>query len=240
VLNRDTVRPVAQVRVSGFLPSTSGLHFTNYYPHEPEIQIKLPFGPTLSLGDAANGLCGGMALVSRDYFEVGKSIPSDTEPPPPATPLYRFIVRRLMDSFNLPFGLTRYAELMHPAFPDVGPGFGLPGRASVMVRDEWPHIQNDLDGGHPVPLGLIKVISANPHDLCKNHQVLAYGYDLDDDDGTDLTLHLYDPNYANTDDVTLQLGIASVNVPVSVTYTPAEPVYCFFRTPYSAAMPPGV
>jgi hypothetical protein len=73
VPNRDTVRAVAQVRVSGFLPSTSGLHFTNYYPHEPEIQIKLPFGPTLSLGDAANGLCGGMALVARDYFEARAS-----------------------------------------------------------------------------------------------------------------------------------------------------------------------
>jgi hypothetical protein len=230
-----------QVRVPGFSPNTSGLHFTNYYPHEPEIQIKLPLGPTIGLGDAANGLCGGMAFVVRDYFEAGEPIPPDTDPPgiPPPTEstLYKFIVRRLIESFNLPFGLTRYAELMHPSFPDVGLGFGLPGRASVMLRDEWPHIQNDLDSGHPVPLGLIKVISADPHDLCKNHQVLAYGYDLD---GTDLTLHLYDPNYANNDDVTLQLSIASANTPVRLTYTPTEAVYCFFRTPYTPSQPPAV
>ena len=45
-----------QVQVPGFLPSTSGLHFYNYYPHEPEIQIKIPLGPTLSLGDAGESV----------------------------------------------------------------------------------------------------------------------------------------------------------------------------------------
>jgi hypothetical protein len=226
-----------QVRVPGFLPSTSGLHFENYYPHEPEITIKLPLGPTLSLGDAANGLCGGMAFVVRDYFEAKQPVPPDTQAPPGGSPLYQFIVQRLMDSFNLPLGITRYIELMQPAFPDVGPGFGLPGRATVMVRDEWPHIQNDLDAGHPVPLGLVKIKSAQPTDLCKNHQVLAYGYDLD---GTDLTFWLYDPNYPDRDDVSLQLSIASTQLPVALTYTPAdaEGVYCFFRTAYSSKAPP--
>jgi hypothetical protein len=224
-----------QVRVPGFLPSTSGLHFLNYFPHEPEITIKLPFGPTLSLGDAANGLCGGMAFVVRDFFEADQPVPAITQPPPGGSPLYSFIVKRLMDSFNLPLGITRYFELMQPAFPDVGLGFGLPGRASVMLRDEWPHIQADLDAGHPVPLGLVKVKSARPRDLGKNHQVLAYGYDLE---GTDLTLRLYDPNYPDRDDITLQLSTANAQVPVPLTYTPAEDVFCFFRTPYTPRQPP--
>src|ERR1700704_1817227 len=185
---------MAQVRVPGFLPSTSGLHFSNYYPHEPEIVVKLPLGPSLALGDAANGLCGGMVFVVRDYFEAKRPVPADTEPPPGGSPLYQYIVKRLMESFNLPLGIGRYIELMEPAFPDVGLGFGLPGRASVMLRNEWPRIQTDLDAGHPVPLGLVKIKSSQPRDLCKNHQVLAYGYDLN---GTDLTLWLYDPNYPN-------------------------------------------
>jgi hypothetical protein len=226
-----------EVRVPEFLPSTSGLHFTNYFPHEPEITIKLPLGPTLGLGDAANGLCGGMVFVARDYFEAGQSIPSDTEPPPGGSPFYRFIVRRLLDSFNLPFGIGRYIELMQPSLPDVGRGFGLPGRASVMLRDEWPHIEADLEAGHPVPLGLIKVKSVRPSDLCKHHQVLAYGYDLDSDTN-DLTILLYDPNYPDRDNVSLQLNIASTEVPVALTYTPAEDVYCFFRTPYRFRAPP--
>jgi hypothetical protein len=115
---------MAQVRVPGFLPSTSALHFPNSYPHEPQIEVKLPLGHTLQLGDAANGLCGGMVFVVRDYYEARRPAPTDTQPPPAGSPLYKFIVSRLLDSFNLPFGLNRYLELMEPAFPDVGIGFG--------------------------------------------------------------------------------------------------------------------
>jgi hypothetical protein len=126
---------------------------------------------------------------------------------------------------------------MEPAFPDVGIGFGLPGRASVMLHDEWPRIQGTLEAGHLAPLGLIKVKSDRPEDLCKNHQVLAYGYDLD---GSDLTLWLYDPNYADQDDVRMQLSIASAQAPVPVSYVPTESVYCFFHTPYTAVAPPAL
>lgn len=221
----------------GFLPSTSGLHFVNYYPHEPTLTITLPLGRVLPIGDAANGLCGGMAFTVADYYEAKQAVPADTGPPAPGTPLYQFIVKRLFDSFNLPLGISRYLELMEPAFPDVGLGFGLPGRASVMVHDEWPRIQAMLDAGHLVPLGLVKIKSDLPEDLGKNHQVLAYGYDLD---GSDLTLHLYDPNYADRDDVQLSLSVASVRVPVPVTYFPTETVYCFFHTPYTPAPPPSL
>jgi hypothetical protein len=226
-----------QVRAPGFKPSTSGLHFSNYFPHEPEITISLPFGKTLPLGDAANGLCGGMAFAARDYFEAQRPVPLDTQAPPTDSALYKFIVKRLLESFNLPLGITRYLELMEPAFPDVGLGFGLPGRASVMLHDEWPRIKSDLDAGRPVPLGLIKVKSDEPEDLGKNHQVLAYGYDLD---GTDLSIWLYDPNYPDRDDVRLQLSIASAQTPVQLTYTPTETVYCFFHTAYTYSEPPTV
>jgi len=225
------------VRVPNFLPSTHGLHFVNYYPHEPELTVTLPGGKLLPIGDAANGLCGGMVFTVIDYFLAHQPIPADTQPPSAGSPLYEFIVKRLIDSFNLPLGIARYLELMEPVFPDVGLGFGLPGRASVMIHDEWPRIQTMLDSGQLVPLGLIKVKSDKPEDLCQNHQVLTYGYDLD---GTQLSLWLYDPNYADRDDVRIQLSIASVRVPVPVTYTPPETVYCFFHTPYTPATPPAV
>jgi hypothetical protein len=226
---------MTQVRVPGFLPSTSGLHFVNYYPHEPELTVTLPLGRVLPIGDAANGLCGGMVFTVADFFEARRSVPPDTQPPTAGTPLYQYIVKRLFDSFNLPLGIRRYVELMEPAFPDVGLGFGLPGRASVMVHDEWPRVQSSLDAGHPMPLGLVKVKSSDPRDLSKNHQVLAYGYDLD---GTDLIIWLYDPNYPDRNDVHLQLSIASVQVPVPLSYFPSEAVFCFFHTPYTASQPP--
>lgn len=104
-----------------------------------------------------------------------------------------------------------------------------------MLRDEWPRVQASLDTGHPVPLGLVKVKSDEPADLCENHQVLAYGYDLN---GTDLSIALYDPNYPDQDNVTMHLSIASTQAPVALTYSPSETVYCFFHTSYMAAPPP--
>jgi hypothetical protein len=223
------------VRVPDFLPSTSGLHFVNYYPHEPTLTITLPLGRVLGIGDAANGLCGGMVFTVVDYFQAKVVIPSDTNPPAAGSPLYQFIVKRLFDSFNLPLGIARYLALMEPSFPDVGLGFGLPGRASVMVSEEWPRIKASLDAGQLAPLGLVKIKSDKPEDLGKNHQVLAYGYDLD---GAELTLRLYDPNYADNDDVQVQLNIADAQAPIALTYSPTETVYCFFHTPYTFAQPP--
>src|SRR5947209_7177708 len=101
-----------QVRVPGFLPSTGGLHFANYYPHEPTLVVTLPLGKTLPIGDAANGLCGGMALTAADYFEARQPVPSATQAPAAGSSLYAFIVKRLFDSFNLPLGINRYIELM--------------------------------------------------------------------------------------------------------------------------------
>ena len=149
------------------------------------------------------------------------------------------VARRLVDS-NLvghdSHGVIRvgkYLEWMR--LPDEGHFFGLFKSIRWYTVAEWPAIRADLDGGRPCPLGLIKVESVNPFDVGDNHQILAYGYDLD---GTDLTLRLYDPNYPDRDDVTLQLSTASAHVPIPLTYTPAEDVFCFFRTPYSPRQPP--
>ncbi|MBV9546625.1 MAG: hypothetical protein JOY61_19840 [Chloroflexi bacterium] len=221
--------------VPGFLPSTSGLHFPNYFPVEPAVQVPLPDGRLLGLGDAANGLCGGMAFTTRDYFEAGRPPPDDTSAPAEGSPLFEFLVSRLMSSFNLPLGIMRYVELMTPLLPDGGP---LPvTRARVMIQREWPTVQQELDSGHPSPLGLIKVKSLDVKDIGKNHQVLAYGYTLD---GSRLSLSIYDPNFPNRDDITLALDIGSTAATVPVTYSTGEDVFCFFHTPYNppaAALP---
>jgi hypothetical protein len=217
------------------VPSQDGLHFANCYPHEPQVVVDF-LGHRLEFGDAANGLCGGMVYAVCDFFENKQPIPSMTEPPAAGSPLYKFIVRRLLESFNLPFGLNRYMELMTPLLPDVGP-FGLPGRASVMLEHEWPAIRDRLDAGHLVPLGLIKIKSALPRDLTRQHQVLAYGYDLD---GDQVALCMYDPNYPNQDDVRLSFSVANPRAPVQLTYSPGEAVYCFFQTHYEHEQPPAV
>jgi hypothetical protein len=127
----------------------------------------------------------------------------------------------------------RYVELMTPLLPNAG---HLPvTRARVMIEREWPTIKQELDSGHPAALGLIKVISADIHDIGKNHQVLAYGYTLS---GTDLALDIYDPNYPNDDTVRLSLSVGNPSAPATITYSPGETVHCFFHTPYSAPAGP--
>jgi hypothetical protein len=218
---------MTSVRVPGFRPSTRGLHFPNAFPHVPNLEIELPGGRTLPIGDAANGLCGGMAYTVRDLFEADLGPPAMTRAPGDG-PVFRYVADRLLDSLSLPFGPATYLKLMHPALPDGD----LPlvrGRAWRMVRLEWPAIRGDLDRGTLSPLGLVKVKSRDPRDLGANHQVLAWGYDLE---GTRLTLRLYDPNHPDDDDVTMRLDVGNPRRATPVTCSRGDTVWCFFRTAY--------
>jgi hypothetical protein len=226
--------------VPGFLPSTSGFRFANTFPHVPVRRIGIADVVSVPIGDAANGLCGGMAFAVRDYFEADRPPPDQTVPPVEGT-LFDYLVDRLFDSFELPAGPARYLELMSPALSD-GETFlnrlGLVphGRAWRMVRMEWPKIRADIDAGHPSTLGLVRVKSTNPFDLKENHQVLAYGYDLEH---SSLTLRLYDPNLPGRDDVTLSLDPADPSRSITVATAPSgPPVFAFFRSGYMAKAPP--
>jgi len=226
--------------VPGFLPSTSGFRFANDFPRVPVRRIGVPGVVEVPIGDASNGLCGGMVFAARDYFEAGRAVPSDAGPPTDG-PLFDYIVDRLFASFDLPFGPVRYLALMSPALPDgeslLGRiGLGPHGRAWQMIRIEWPKIRADIDAGHPSPLGLVRVKSTNPFDLKQNHQVLAYGYELV---GTVLSLRLYDPNWPGRDDVEMSLDLSSPTRPTAVTIFPqGPPVFAFFHVRYRPATPP--
>jgi hypothetical protein len=226
--------------VAGFLPSTSGFAFANSFPHLPLRRIGIPGIVSLGIGDASNGLCGGMAFAARDYFEAGREPPA-LATPPTSGPLFDHLVDRLFDSFDLPSGVARYLRLMSPLLPDGETfwsrlGVAPHGRAWRMVLEEWPKVRADVDAGHPSPLGLVRVKSSDPFDLKENHQVLAYGYDLV---GTLLSLRLYDPNRPGRDDVTLSLDLADPTRPTRIDSFPAgRPVIAFFRVTYLPAAPP--
>ena len=64
--------------VPGFLPSTSGFAFANDFPKVPVRHIGIPGVVSVPIGDASNGLCGGMAFAARDYFEARMPPPADT------------------------------------------------------------------------------------------------------------------------------------------------------------------
>jgi hypothetical protein len=220
--------------VPAFLPSTGGFHFDNRFPRGPVMTIDLGVA-RIPIGNAANGLCGGMVFAVNDYFLAGLLPPADTTPPAGGTPLFSYLVRRLIDSYQLPAGPATYLALMNPLLPDGDARLGpvtVHGRASRMINREWPAIRAELDAGRLCPLGLVMVTSANPADLGQNHQVLAYGYDLQ---GTALRLAVYDPNRAGDDTVTIALDLRHPDQPTSVTMTPDASVAgltCFFRVEY--------
>ena len=88
----------ANARVSGFQPSVNGLHFSNSFPHEPDIVVEVPPFGRIPIGDASNGLCGGMVFTVRDVFETPGMVPlPDANPPAPGTPLFEYLVDRVAD-----------------------------------------------------------------------------------------------------------------------------------------------
>src|SRR5262245_58446696 len=87
----------ASAVVEGFVPSVHGLHFANAFPSVPALHFPVPPGaPVLQLpiGNAADGLCGGMCWYVRERFEAGEPIPPDRVAPGPESPLFLSIVRR--------------------------------------------------------------------------------------------------------------------------------------------------
>ena len=224
--------------VPGFLPGPNGLRFTNEWPHEPDIEVNVPPFGTIPIGDASNGLCGGMVFLVRDVFEAGRP-PLEDPRPAEGTPLFGYIVRRLFDSFDLPNGVLKYYEWMNT--PDGDTDLWLAIRRGIAwktVREEWPKVRADIDAGHPSPLGLVTVESADPNDLGKNHQVLAYRYTLLRDV---LTLHVYDPNTeaAEADEAFLRMHVEDPTKATAIQHTIAigEPIRGFFRVDYSSRDP---
>lgn len=215
-------------RVPGFQPSTHGFHFANAFPHGPVLRIRLPGIGQLPVGDAANGLCGGMVYTVRDLFHAHRPPPSDTTPPVGGSALYRYLVRRLFHSFHLPIGPLKYYQWMQLPDRDRGPLRGITTRT---IHQEWPRVQQEIDQGIPAPLGLVRVRAANPFLLGKNHQVLAYGYQLDHAT-RQLAIQLYDPNYPDRDDLELSLNLHKALEFAPIRYSTGEPIRGFFHTTY--------
>jgi hypothetical protein len=104
-------------------------------------------------------------------------------------------------------------------------------------------VQADIDGGHPSPLGLVTVHTADLKQIGKCHQVLAYGYDVDDA-GT-VTLAIYDPNTApgQADDVWIRFDGAHPGHVSTISHNIniGEPtLHGFFRSTYLPKAPPAV
>jgi hypothetical protein len=223
-----------------FVPSQHGFAFDNAWPSAPAVALASPFGQ-INIGNAEAGLCGGMVFAALDQWHAAVIPP--VARPAAGSPLYRYIVRRLIESWHLPAGVAQYYQWMN--LPDGDTGFDVLRRHVVIdrglawrtIRMQWPQISADLDGGTPAALGVVTVASSRPADLALNHQVLAYGYDRT---GSDVTVRVYDPNRGQRDDIWIRFdtGAPARSTAFAHNLGIGHPVRGFFRTAYAPSTPP--
>lgn len=234
---------MATVLVPGFLPSTHGFIYPNAWPSNPIRSFQLANVATLNIGDAANGLCGGMSFATADLHHAGLR-PDDQPVPPANSDRYRYVVDRQIDSFDDGRLPLRFYQLMSPTRPDREPGFAAflgifrvdrHSRTYTMVQIEWPRIRQVIENGGLAMLGLVRTVSSDPVQLSLNHQVIAYGYDLDN---TAVKLRICDPNWPRDDHVVLGFDTADPKGFLRPTWSKpdAAPV-CFFMAPYQSRDP---
>jgi hypothetical protein len=224
----------------GFLPSQHAFAFTNSWPPAPAIAIPTRLG-AFGIGNAARGLCGGMVFAALDYWHAGIRPPADQ--PAPGSALYRYVVRRLIESWRIPSGVARYYQWMNLPDGDDPVSIGrrrLLSRRGVSRRTTaaaWPRIRASLDKRIPVPLGLVTVASANPVQLGHNHQALAFAYTLS---GGQVRLRIYDPNSGPDDDISIWFDTSSAAHATVFRHNLnlSWPVRGFFPVAYSPAVPP--
>ena len=206
-----------------FRPSRHGFAFDNSWPPMPGITVRTPLG-RIGIGNAARGLCGGMAFAALDYWQAGR-LPPTTRPGPEA-PLYGYIVHRLIQSWHIPVGVAGYYRGMLRSDADLA-------RRSVVTQ--WPRIQALLDSGQPAALGVVTVSSANPLLLGHNHQVVAYSCGQQN---AHVTLRVYDPNSGPDDDVWIRFSTAATAPSFAHNIKVGWPVRGFFLARYTPADPP--
>ena len=208
--------------VPGFLPSTSGFHFSNIWPAGTAYPVvNLPVLGAVT-GEAGNGICGGFVFAALDLFlhdpRLAPPANTDADRPQNPSPIFDYLVERLVDSFGTPAqGLganaARVVEWITTPGHDVTVSFYGAGLARRMIELEWPLIKADIDGGMPSPLNLVGGpergrldVTGTIDSLHHCHQVLAYAYELDG--AGNLTLWVYDCNDPDNDQSTLTMHIA--------------------------------
>lgn len=225
---REILRAVLSARVPGFLPSRSGFHFPNRFDDAPVAELGFA-GVRLPIGNASRGLCGGMVFAARDLFEAERLPPAAAIAPARGTPLFRYLGRRLFSSWRLPFGALRYVAWS--MLPD-GDLWGVRGVTSRTLRREWPRMREEIEAGHLCPVGLVRVRSISPWTMARNHQALAYGYDLDESGGAVHVL-VYDPNHPDDDSIRLSFALGEPLAHQGIGYVEGERrVRGFFVTTY--------
>ena len=215
---------MASNAVPGFLPSRHGFAFANHWPTAPARVFRLGL-VQVGIGDASRGLCGGMAFVARDRFELGGLALAGAPQPEPGTPLFEEIVRRQLDSFG-----PLWTVPLRFWLAALG---GQGGRDRESVRAAWPAIHADIDGGVLSMVGLVRSATVNPLNPNLGHQVIGYRYD---EAPSSVTIGVYDPNHPGDDAVTIGFDVGPGGE-LSLRQSTGEPLLGLLHLPWREATP---
>jgi hypothetical protein len=235
--------------VPNFMPSKSGLHFGNFYPKNTIYPVvTLPFVGKIISGDAGNGICGGFSYAVLDLFLAGLQPPPDKELPAAGSVSFNYLVNRLLDSFGSAHNYSQMRKLIEwILMPDHDikiPLYEVKCLGRLMIEKEWLRVKADIDSGRPSAIILAAapkcgfcdiscIISALRH----SHQVLVYGYILDNNN---LTLLIYDCNHPDSDSQTISLDISHLEHTINITAPGIlYKIRGFFRSEYSYKNPAG-
>jgi hypothetical protein len=166
---------------TGFTPQQHGFHFDNDFVNKT--------APLPGFGQIeTRGRCGGMAYAALDFYYADLPVPATKTLPGDRNPLARYIYRRLLDSFLTPSAVQFVTWTLHA---DHGTWF-LKGVTRWTKEDQIPRLRGFIDAGRPVVLGMV-----GASDLANvgsgNHQVVAYGYEVDEPTQT-TRVFIYDNN----------------------------------------------
>jgi len=208
-----------------------GFQFSNRFRN---VIAELPGGRKIEL----NGRCGGMTFASLDHFFAGRlapsvrpaDLPADTGVPPDGSPLADYIMRRHYHSLAIPAMLNVF---LWTVLPDRSTFFAR-GVHERTVYEELPRLRQAIDQGRPVPLVLI-----HARDLANiglNHQVVAYGYDVE---AGGMKVYLYDCNHPGEESTLVSDGVTPGFTQTCPSRQCSEQWRGFFVHPaYTPALPP--
>ena len=181
--------------VLDFRPSRHGFHFPNDWPRGAPARI----GP-VTLFRIRAGMCGGMCVAAWRSWQDGAQAPSDITAPTGGR-LADQIWHAQLASLRLPLGPLRYLWLQLPVVSAAT-------RRRVTLAEALPALRRSIARGSPQVLGLVRTVAWNPFAASRNHQVLAYGYELVGNPGepaTRVEIRIYDPNLPDNDQVRLSV-----------------------------------
>lgn len=174
-------------RTVDFDPAVHGFAFPNAFVDE---HLTLPNGATIT----TRGRCGGMSYATLDYFLSGRPVPrwsavlyAPGRVPPDDHWLARYLQERQVQSFMTGSAAKFLTWTLH----SDDETWVFKGVSRWTKEEEVPRVVAAVDAGRPVVLGL--VVARSLGKVGQNHQVVAYGYDLDRVSGRTV-LRVYDPN----------------------------------------------